>query len=583
MSESPAARRAALESRFPVWNCETLGKTLDRACKEFASRPLILSNQKTYTYDEIRSLSRRFAAGLVGSGFGAGDHIGIILGNYPEFAIVKFAIAYMGAVAVPINYLLRREELRYIIEQADLVALITMDLFRDRDYLADLDSLAPGWQTDRQSAFAKLRRVVVYATTENRRVGVCTFESILTKGDADTCIEIERQDLICDSQQTSDIIYTSGTTGLPKGVLLTHDMVLRTAYASAYARAFEDGRRIIFASPMYHVLAYVECLVACIYVGGAIVPQVIFDPEEMLGSVERHRATEVISIPFMGLRLLEVAARRGYDLSSILAVFNSAGVSPPTIWGEFRRVFGAREVTTGYGMTETTASTACTLPEDDDRFVLNTNGRLKQAGVAGDTALGGVLAIYKAIDPETSQDLPWGELGELLVRGPIVTRGYYKKPDETRYALQDDGWLHTGDLGTIDADGNVCLRGRLKEAYRCGGEMVMPREVEEILNKHPMVAEALVVGVPDAKMGEVGCACVIPASRVEFKSDDLINFCTQQLARFKVPLYILRINREDIFLTATGRPQKLRLREFAMKRLKDLGSTSTGYHQGARN
>jgi fatty-acyl-CoA synthase len=534
-----------------------------------------LTNQKTYTYSEVRLLSRRLAAGLVDCGFGAGDHIGIILGNYPEFAIVKFAIAYMGAVAVPINYLLRREELRYIIEQADLAALITMDLFRDRDYLADLDALAPGWETNRQSVFAKLRRIFVYSTTDSRRAGICSFESIFATGDVSTCIAIHKQDSICDPHQTSDIIYTSGTTGLPKGVILSHDMVLRTAYASAYTRAFEDGRRIIFASPMYHVLAYVECFIACMYVGGAIVPQVIFSAEDMLTAVERHRASEIISIPFMGLRLLEVARGRGFDSSSVLAVFNSAGVSPPTIWGEFRSVLGAAEVTTGYGMTETTASTACSLPEEDDRFLLETNGRLKQAGIAGDAALGGVLARYKAVDSETSDDLPWGTLGELLVQGPIVTKGYYKKPDETRYALQEDGWLHTGDLGTIDADGNVCLRGRLKEAYRCGGEMVMPREVEEILSKHPMVAEALVVGVPDKKMGEVGCACVIPAPNVEFKGDDLVDFCRQQLARFKVPLYILRINREDVFLTATGRPQKLRLREFAIKRLEDIRSSST--------
>src|ERR1700722_5666149 len=405
MNHSPANRRAVIESRYPEWKAMTLAQALNAACELFSDRPLVLGEDTTYTYGEVQELSRQLAAGFFASGLRAGDHIGIILANYPEFAIVKFAVANIGAVAVPINYLLRRDELRYILGQSDVVALITMDSFRDRNYLEDLDDLVPGWEIGGGGNLPKLRHVVIYPTREKTRVGANTIESIMSRATPEIRTLLHAEEQKGDPHFWSDIIYTSGTTGLPKGVTLTHDMILRTAYASAYARAFEDGRRIIFASPMYHVLAYVECLVACMFVGGAVVPQVTFDPYCMLLSIERHRATEIISIPFMALRLLDAARERGFDAPSVLAVFNSAGVSPPTIWAEFRSVLGAREVLTGYGMTETTASTTCTLPEDDDRFVLSTNGRLKQAGVAGDPSLGGVLAVYKTIDPETSEDL----------------------------------------------------------------------------------------------------------------------------------------------------------------------------------
>src|SRR5262249_40866454 len=191
-----------------------------------------------------------------------------------------------------------------------------------------------------------------------------------------------------------------------------------------------------------------------------------------------------------------------FDGSRLLAVFNSGGSSPASIWQDIRDVLGAREILTAYGMTETTASTACTLPEGPDALLLATNGRCKLAGVAGEAALRGIRAQYKTIDPATGADLPPGESGELVARGPIVTRGYYRKEDETRAAFTADGWLHTGDVGVIDGEGNLALSGRLKETYRCGGEMVMPREIEGLLAQHPLVAQALVVGLPDPKMGE---------------------------------------------------------------------------------
>lgn len=547
----------------------TLSQSLDMAASRFRDRPLVICDDCSHTYADIQRWSRELAAGLLAMGVGRGDHVAVVLGNYAEYVALKFAIARIGAVSVPINYALRRNELSYILGQSDSKLLITMDCLRDRNYLEDLDALAPGWESSGGGTFLpQLKHVIVFPTGHGPvRAETKTLDSLRTLGRSTPGSELAQLEDSPDPHFRSDVIYTSGTTGLPKGVMLSHDMILRAAYASAYTRAFEDGRRIMFALPMYHVFGYVECLVACTFVGGAIIPQVAFDVQKMLEGAERHGANELVCVPTVTLKLLEVARTRGFDGSKLLAVFNSGGLSPPSIWQNIRSVLGAREVLTGYGMTETTASTTCTLPEESDDHLLNSNGRLKFAGIAGSPELKGILAEYKTIDPETGVDLPPGTSGELVARGPIVTKGYYKKDQETRAAFTTDGWLHTGDIGVVTADGYVTLTGRLKETYRCGGEMVMPKEVEDLLMTHPGVAHALVVGVPDPKMGEVGCVCVVRSSSGHPTTEELIEFCKERLARFKVPKHVLFLAENEIPTTATGKAQKFKLAEWARQRI----------------
>jgi fatty-acyl-CoA synthase len=249
-------------------------------------------------------------------------------------------------------------------------------------------------------------------------------------------------------------------------------------------------------------------------------------------------------------------------------MFNSGGMNPPGIWSDIREVLRPDEMRMGYGMTETSASATSSVPEDDDTALLTTHGRFKPPSVAGDPALGGRVAIYKAIDPETLADLPAGAEGELVVKGPIVTRGYYKKPEETAAAFTADGWLRTGDTGRVSKDGYVTLTGRIKETYRCNGEMVMPREIELLYDDHPQIAQALVVGVPDARAGEAGCLCIVPREGERPDPAALLALCTANLARFKVPRHVLFLHASDIPLTVTGRPQKFKLAALAAERLK---------------
>ena len=566
-------RRERLEKSLAIWKPATLSQHFDTVAARHPDRPLVISDHHTYTYGQMAVWSRRIASGLMASGVRSGSNVALILGNFPEFVAVKLAIARLGATAVPINFLLRRAELRYILEQSDSVALIAMSAFRDINYLEELDAIAPDWERRGGGAqLPSLQSVFVVPTSEVTRPGVRTLEDLAREGTTASDNELAQREAAGMPQSRCDIIYTSGTTGRSKGVILTHEMVLRTAYASAYARAFEDGRRILFALPMYHVFGYVECLIATTFVAGAIVPHAVFDPEQMLNAWEWHRATEIVCVPMMTVKLIDTARKRTQPPPRLVSFFNSGGTNPPEIWEQIRRYFAPQEIFTAYGMTETTASTTCTQPGDPEARLLATNGCLKPAGLAGDAELGGVLALYKAVDPESGEDLPSGTRGELMVRGPIVTPGYYNKPEETAAAFSN-GWLHTGDVGTVAQDGYVTLLGRIKETYRCGGEMVMPLEIEELVNQHPLVAQALVVGVPDAKMGEVGCLCIVPKSKARPEPEELINLCAQRLARFKVPYHVMFIAPEEIPTTVTGRPQKFKLAELVRQRLQVSGES----------
>ncbi len=566
MKQTPIQRRALLDARYPTWVARTIAQSLDVTASQFPDRPLVITDERSYSYAEMQAWSRRLGAGLVARGVRAGDRVALVMANFPEYVAIKYAVARIGAVVVSVNYLLQGREIGYILEQSESSMLITMDRFRGRDYLSDVDALIPGWRTGAaRDRMPHLREVVVFPVDGNTPDGVLDIRGLeALPQDADLA-ELAARERDADPLACSDIIYTSGTTGMPKGAMLTHDMVLRSAYSSVYTRAFQDGRRIQFALPMYHVFGYVECLLASTFVGGAIVPHVAFDPLEMVVAAERHAVNEIVCVPIMTLKMFDVIRERGFDCPSLGAVFSSGGASPPTIWSDMRRHFKASEVLTGYGMTETTASTTCTFPEEDDEHLLNSNGRLKLAGCAGDPSLRGLVADYKTVDPLTGADLPFGVIGELMAKGVVVTKGYYKKPEETAAALTEEGWLHTGDLGKIDEQGYLLLTGRIKETYRCGGEMVMPKEIEDLLNTHPLVSQALVVGIPDFKMGEVGCVCVIPASNGQPDPQELIDFCAQRLARFKVPRYVLFVREGDIPVTATGRPQKFRLAEIAKR------------------
>jgi len=375
MRTSVGERRRALEAAQPAWTPITLAPALDRAAARHPDRPLILTDERTYSYAAVQDSSRRLAVGLIAAGLEPGDHVALVLANHPELVILKFALARAGAVAVPINFLLRASELGYVLRQSDARMLVTMTGFRDLDHLAMLDQLAPGWErSGGGETLPRLREVVVFPADGRHRPPARELAAIEQQADEGAWSELRRREQVVDPGANADVIYTSGTSGAPKGVMLSHDALLRSAYGSAWTRAFQDGRRILFALPLYHVFAYVEGLLAALFTGGAIIPQTAFDPVRTLEAIERHRADEALFVPTMTIAVLEAARSRGHDVSSLQAVMSAAAPAPVRLWRAVREQLNVTEVVTAYGMTETSAATTYTAPDGSLELVASTVG-----------------------------------------------------------------------------------------------------------------------------------------------------------------------------------------------------------------
>jgi fatty-acyl-CoA synthase len=563
MENDIPARREALRARFPVWRPATLSQFLRHCAAEYGERPFVITDDATMTYSDVDTQATELADGLAAMGVRPGDRVGVLMANYPEFVPVKFAIARAGAVAIPFNYLYREDELGYVLRQSRCNALVTMTSFGDLDYLQMLDGVAPGWER----GLPDLRLVVQLDT------GGATREAVL---DVAGLAELGRHQVGAADEASvgpdspGDILYTSGTTGSPKGVVVTHDAVLRTSYASALTRAYEDGRRILFSLPCYHMFGYVEGLLSVMFVGGAVVPRIAFSPADYFASIERHRATEILAVPTMTVALLEHPSRTGHDLSSLTAILSGAAPAPVWLWQKVQAELGVTEITTGYGMTECGGAMTMTLPEDPLECHSSTVGRPKLAGAAGlggDDDHGGDLCRYKTVDPVTGEDLPDGAEGELVSTGPTRMLGYWDKPDETAQALRG-GWVYSGDLGVIRPDGYLQVTGRSKELYKSGGELIMPKEIEDLLTRHAGISQAFVVGVPDERWGDVGCAWVVREPGSVVTVEELTALCKEKLARFKVPKHFLFLEPADLPTTPTGKVQKYRLAQRAAERIR---------------
>jgi fatty-acyl-CoA synthase len=557
------ARRAELEARFPVWQPVTLSEFLRSSASGYGDRPFVITDERTVSYAETDAWAAELADGLAELGVRPGDRVGVLMANYLEFVPVKFAIARAGAVAIPFNYLYRKAELGYVLRQSQCNVLITMTSFSGLDYLTMLDAIAPGWERGRTGELPELRTVVLLDTGGGRRDGVLDVPGLAALGAAHPGAA-DASAVTPDSP--GDILYTSGTTGSPKGVVVTHDAVLRTSYASALTRAYGGGRRILFSLPCYHMFGYVEGLLSVMFVGGAIIPRTAFSPADYFASIERHRATEILAVPTMTVALLEHPERAGVDLSSLTAILSGAAPAPVWLWQKVQAELGVTEITTGYGMTECGGAMTLTLPEDPLELHSATVGRPKLAGAAGMAEHGGDLCQYKTVDPVTGEDLLDGSEGELASTGPTHMAGYWNKPQETAQALRN-GWVYSGDLGLVQPDGYLRVTGRSKELYKSGGELVMPREIEDLLTGHPGVSQAFVVGVADERWGDVGCAWVVPEPGATVDADELIALCKDKLARFKVPRHVLFLESAELPTTPTGKVQKFRLARLAAERI----------------
>ena len=561
MPVSPESRREALDRAERVWRPMGLAARFDTVAQRLPDRPFVITDARTLTYQDVRGWSARLARGLHEIGVRPGDAVALVVDNRPEFVALKLAVARLGAIAVPVNFSYRAEELVAVLERSRATVLLSIDVSMGVDRLAVLDEVVPGWETGAGAErLPHLRDVLLVAPAESRP-DARDLAWLADRGRGVDEGVVARLTEDVDPDGPCDIVFTSGTSGRALGAVLTHDMVLRSAYGSAYHRAFDDGWRIGFSLPLYHVFGYVEGLLASMFAGGAVVPHAVFNPRSMLAAIERHRISEVLFVPTMSVAVVEEAARNSYDLSSLRSVMSAAAAAPVRLWEQIQQRLAPEVVFTGYGQTEVSAATTLTSPGDPLEVVSGTVGREKLGGVAAADEPDGVLAHYRTVDPFTGDALPAGEEGEFSVRGPIVTRGYFQEPARTAELIDADGWLRTGDLGRVRPDGYLELTGRSKELFKVGGELVAPKQVEEVLTGHPAVAQAFVAGVPDERYGEVGWAWVVPAEGGDVDAAELTRHCRTHLAGFKIPRGVTVVAAEQLPTTTTGKVQKYRLVE----------------------
>ncbi|MCL6454065.1 MAG: AMP-binding protein [Alicyclobacillus sp.] len=567
MVASPAERRAELNRRYPEWQRQTLAQHFRDHCAMYAERPMLLTPSAAWTYGDVWRETVRVAKALLALGVRRRDHVAVLLANEPEFVTVKLAIAVVGAVCVPLNTMLREDELDYMLRQSDARWLILHQTAVGTDHAESVSRLLQGSRGG-DLPLRVVQAVCIPNTDRPLPPVFLPWADFVQAGDSIPDGNVEH---LLEAKQypdeVCDIVYTSGSTGLPKGVMLTHQHILRCGFSSALSRAYEDGRRIFIPLPLYHVFAYVEGLSALSFVGGALIIPPAFRPKQALEMMEKYQATDMLCVPSILLAVLNHPDRPKHDLSSLFALMCAAAPAPIPVWQQAVEAFGLQEICTGYGGTEVSAATAHTEIGDSLERITTRVGRLKPGGSSGLPEFGWRNTEYKTIDPDTLEDLPEGAVGELVVRGNIVSHGYYNKPDETGRTIDKDGWLRTGDLGRIDEDGYIEFLGRSKEMYKVSGENVSPREIEDVITRHPGVRQAYVVGVPDKLTTETGAAFVECREGVRLTRREVIQWCQERLAKFKIPRYVWFMQPGDWPMTGTGKIQKFKLQEMALNKL----------------
>jgi fatty-acyl-CoA synthase len=524
---------------------ETLGMALDRMAATQGDRPaLIVRHQGTrWTYTELASAADRFAAGLLALGLEPGDRIGIWSPNNTEWVVTQFAAAKAGLVLVTINPAYRSSELEYCLNKVGCRALVLAAAFKSSDYLAMVGRLTPGFGPS--AAVPDLRHVIVIGA--EAPAGAHRFDDVL---DSATPAGLDRLRALGRTLQFDDpmnIQFTSGTTGAPKGATLSHHNVLNNGFFIGERMRLGPYDRLCIPVPLYHCFGMVLANLACLTHGSAMVfPSEGFEARAVLETVEAERCTALHGVPTMFIAELDHPDFRRFDLSSLRTGIMAGSPCPAEIMRRCIAEMKLAEITIAYGMTETSPVS----------FQSSTD-------TAFDRRVGTVGTILphlevKIVD-EAGRVVPLGQSGELLTRGYSVMRGYWDDPDLTDEAIDEAGWMHTGDLATLDADGYCRIVGRIKDMIIRGGENIYPREIEEFLYRHPKILDVQVIGVPDPTYGEAVCAWVRLREGAAMSEEELREFCRDQIAHYKVPRHVRFV--AEFPMTITGKVQKFLMRE----------------------
>ena len=539
---------------------QTIPALLADTVARFGSRPAALFREQGigWTWRELAAAIDEMAAGLVALGLQRGDRLGIWSPNRFEWLVTQFATARIGVILVNINPAYRLAELEYALNVSGCKAIVSAERLKTSMYLQMLQTMAPELQGCEPGALKSARLPSlqwVIRLGDEATPGMLNYEALLARGRAALPkLDLDALSAPLDCFDAINIQFTSGTTGNPKGATLTHHNVLNNARFIAQAMNFSEADSLCIPVPLYHCFGMVLAVLACVSSGARMVfPGESFEPLATLQAVAEERCTALHGVPTMFIAELDHARFAEFDLRSLRTGIMAGSPCPIEAMKRVVSQMHMREVTIAYGMTETSPVSFQSSTSDPlDRRVA-TVGRIQPRLEA------------KVVDTATGQVLAVGEKGELLVRGYSVMQGYWGDPQRTAEAVQD-GWMHTGDLATIDADGYCNIVGRAKDMLIRGGENVYPREIEEFLFRHPKVQSVQVFGVPDTKYGEEVCAWITLKPGEQCTEAEVRDFCRDQIAHYKVPRYIRFV--AEMPMTITGKVQKFVMRE---KMIEELG------------
>ncbi len=509
-----------------------------------------------WSYREFDERATALAKGLLAIGMEKGDHLGIWARNVPDWLTFAFATAKIGVVLVTVNPVYKSHELAYVIKQSDMKALCIIDAFRDVDYVKIVRELVPEASTQERGRldspeFPQLKNLI-YMGPEKHRGFYTTPELILLGQHCDdAAYEAARQ-----GQHADDVInmqYTSGTTGFPKGVMLTSRNILNNGFYIGERQKFTSADRVCLPVPLFHCFGIVLGVLAALTHGSTLVMVESFDPVIVLAAIQKERATALYGVPTMFIAELDHPMFDLFDLTSLRTGIMAGSPCPIETMRQVIDKMHASEMTICYGLTEASPVFTQTTTDDSLERKCETVGRRHDE------------IEVRVVDPETGEDCAPGVPGELLCRGYNIMKGYYKMPEATEKAIDADGWLHSGDLGTVDEDGYYRITGRIKDMIIRGGENIYPREIEEFLYTMPGVKDVQVVGVPDAKYGEVVGAFIQRFAGSEITEGDVQEYTRARLARYKAPKYVFFV--ESYPMTASGKIQKYKLRDMAKEQL----------------
>ena len=518
---------------------ETIGANLARTVAQFGDREALVSVHQDirWTYDEYAHEIDQVARGLLGLGFTKGDRVGIWSPNNAEWALLQYATSRLGIIMVNINPAYRTHELGFALEQSGCRGLVAVPALKTSDYVAMVAELRP--------TLPDLEHVIFIGTND--------WAQLLAAGEAVTSDDVAAVEVSLHPDDPISIQYTSGTTGRPKGATLTHANILNNGFFVGEGCKYTEHDRIAVPVPLYHCFGMVMGNLAASTHGACVVyPADVFDPDATLKAVADERCTSLYGVPTMFIAELASPDFDAYDLSSLRTGIMAGSPCPIEVMKQAIERMNMDEVTIAYGMTETSPVSTQTATDDPIEKRVGTVGRVAPH------------VQVKIIDPDTGETVERGVTGEFTTRGYSVMDGYWNDPDKTAGAIDAEGWMHTGDLAMMDADGYLNIVGRTKDMVIRGGENVYPREVEEFLYSHPRIRDVQVIGVPDRKYGEELLAWVQTDDGTELSAAEMREFCVGQIAHFKIPRYVAVI--EEFPMTVTGKIQKFILRDMAIEK-----------------